>query len=65
MTVTTGSLLINQKTPSSIKAEGEEEQDTVAQALNMREFLKKNDDFNLINSVITIYFVEKLCVKVF
>jgi hypothetical protein len=45
MTMTTGSLVDQLKRSSSIKAEGDEEKDTVAQALNMREFLKKNDDF--------------------
>ena len=45
MTVTTGSLVDQLKRSSSIKAEGEEEKNAVDQMLNMREFLKKNDDF--------------------
>ena len=45
MTVTTGSLVDQLKRSSSIKAAGEEEKNAVDQMLNMREFLKKNDDF--------------------
>jgi replicative DNA helicase len=43
MTVTTSSLVDQLKRNSSIKAEEPEAQDTVSTALNMREFMKKND----------------------
>ena len=43
MTITTGSLVDQLKRNNSIKADEPEAQDTVSQAMNMREFLKKND----------------------
>ena len=43
MTVTTSSLVDQLKRNNSIKAEEPEAQDTVSTALNMREFMKKND----------------------
>ena len=43
MTVTTGSLVDQLKRTGSIKAEEPVAQDTISQAMNMREFLKKND----------------------
>lgn len=43
MTVTTSSLVDQLKRNSSIKAEEPQAQDTVSTALNMREFMKKND----------------------
>ena len=43
MTVTTGNLVEQLKRGNSIKAEEQSAQDTVSQAMNMREFLKKND----------------------
>jgi len=43
MTITTGSLVDQLKRTGSIKAEQPEAQDTISQAMNMREFLKKND----------------------
>ena len=43
MTVTTGNLVEQLKRGNSIKAEEPTAQDTVSQAMNMREFLKKND----------------------
>lgn len=43
MTITTGSLVDQLKRSNSIKAEEPEKQDTISQAMNMREFLKKND----------------------
>jgi KaiC/GvpD/RAD55 family RecA-like ATPase len=43
MTVTTGNLVEQLKRGNSIKADEPSSQDTVAQAMNMREFLKKND----------------------
>ena len=43
MTVTTGNLVEQLKRGNSIKAEQPTAQDTVSQAMNMREFLKKND----------------------
>jgi replicative DNA helicase len=43
MTVTTGSLVDQLKRTGSIKAEEPATQDTISQAMNMREFLKKND----------------------
>jgi archaellum biogenesis ATPase FlaH len=43
MTVTTGNLVEQLKRGNSIKADEPSAQDTVSQAMNMREFLKKND----------------------
>ena len=43
MTITTGSLVDQLKRSNSIKAQDPEKQDTISQAMNMREFLKKND----------------------
>lgn len=43
MSVTTGGLLDQLKRNSSIKADDPSSQDTVSAALNMREFMKKND----------------------
>ena len=43
MTITTGSLVDQLKRSNSIKAQEPEKQDTISQAMNMREFLKKND----------------------
>ena len=43
MTLTTGSLVDQLKRSDSIKADEPENQNAVSQALNMREFLKKND----------------------
>jgi len=43
MTLTTGSLVDQLKRTGSIKADEVETQDTISQAMNMREFLKKND----------------------
>lgn len=45
LTMTTNSLVDQLKRNSSIKAEDSENKDTVSQAMNMREFLSKNDDF--------------------
>ena len=45
LTMTTNSLVDQLKRNSSIKAEDSENKDTVGQAMNMREFLSKNDDF--------------------
>jgi len=42
-TLTTGSLVDQLKRSGSIKAEEQGTQDTIGQAMNMREFLKKND----------------------
>jgi len=42
-TLTTGSLVDQLKRRGSIKAEEQGTQDTIGQAMNMREFLKKND----------------------
>jgi replicative DNA helicase len=42
-TLTTGSLVDQLKRSGSIKAEEPGTQDTIGQAMNMREFLKKND----------------------
>jgi len=43
MTLTTGSLVDQLKRSDSIKTEDPEATDTISQAMNMREFLKKND----------------------
>jgi KaiC/GvpD/RAD55 family RecA-like ATPase len=43
MTVTTGNLVEQLKRGNNIKADEPSAQDTVSQAMNMREFLKKND----------------------
>ena len=43
MTVTTSSLVDQLKRGNTIKAEDTETKDTIGQAMNMREFLKKND----------------------
>ena len=43
MTVTTNSLMDQLKRSNTIKAEEPEQQDTISQAMNMRDFLKKND----------------------
>ena len=45
LTMSTNSLVDQLKRNSSIKAEDSENKDTVGQAMNMREFLSKNDDF--------------------
>ena len=45
LTMSTNSLVDQLKRNSSIKAEEPEAQDTVGQALNMVDFLRKNDDF--------------------
>jgi len=45
LTMTTNSLVDQLKRNSSIKAEDSENKDTIGQAMNMREFLSKNDDF--------------------
>ena len=45
MTMSTNSLVDQLKRNSSIKAEDSENKDTIGQAMNMREFLSKNDDF--------------------
>ena len=45
LTMTTNSLVDQLKRNSSIKADEPEAQDTVGQALNMVDFLRKNDDF--------------------
>ncbi len=42
-TITTSSLVDQLKRTNTIKAEEPEQQDAIGQALNMREFLKKND----------------------
>jgi len=42
-TITTTSLVDQLKRGNSIKAEEPEQKDTIGQAMNMREFLKKND----------------------
>jgi len=43
MTITTSSLVDQLKRGNTIKAEDTEAKDTIGQAMNMREFLKKND----------------------
>src|SRR6056300_247046 len=43
MTVTTSSLVDQLKRGNTIKADEPEQKDTIGQAMNMREFLKKND----------------------
>lgn len=45
LTMSTNSLVDQLKRNSSIKAEDSKNKDTVGQAMNMREFLSKNDDF--------------------
>ncbi len=42
-TITTSSLVDQLKRSNTIKADEPEQQDTIGQAMNMREFLKKND----------------------
>jgi len=42
-TITTTSLVDQLKRGNSIKAKEPEQKDTIGQAMNMREFLKKND----------------------
>ena len=42
-TITTTSLVDQLKRGNSIKADAPEQKDTIGQAMNMREFLKKND----------------------
>jgi hypothetical protein len=42
-TMTTSSLVDQLKRSNTIKADEPEQQDTIGQAMNMREFLKKND----------------------
>ena len=44
LTMTTNSLVDQLKRNSSIKAEDSKNKDTISQAMNMREFLSKNDD---------------------
>ena len=43
LTMTTNSLVDQLKRGNAIKADEPESQDTLSQAMNMREFLKKND----------------------
>jgi replicative DNA helicase len=45
VSMSTSSLVDQLKRNSSIKAEDSENKDTISQAMNMREFLSKNDDF--------------------